>query len=259
MRLLFLRKGAQPMAKAPQVIFESPVASTNVLRTGAYRTVDLATYRSDTTQARFLTAALALLLAALVTQSGWTWLLWRAMENQPFINTSPAVSAKVQQLAIAGLWLTLFRVLCEFSAFATFLVWQYRVHQNLIGLGHRKLRFTPKMGLVWWFIPVMNFLYPAIVVNQIASRSSCREDFTPRRTGWLVAVWWAVCLALTFGGLYVSGYTQVPTRWEELKELLFMNLLCYACEALLASLTFALMWTIRHDQRRQKRAIEEVM
>lgn len=92
----------------------------------------------------------------------------------------------------ADLALQLLRVLTG----VLFVAWAYRVHCNLLSLGHMELDWKPIAGLVVWFIPLVGLVLPCLVMREIAWRSDPRAESLGRDNPSLVLVnwWWGVFL-----------------------------------------------------------------
>jgi hypothetical protein len=81
-----------------------------------------------------------------------------------------------------------------------FLIWIHRVYGNLAALGVGRLRFSPRLALATFFIPLVNLLWPLLVIREVweASQpgSAAAPGSTARTPAWL-AWWWALFVATT--------------------------------------------------------------
>ena len=92
-----------------------------------------------------------------------------------------------------------------------FLRWQVRCSMNLQALGTSNQRFSPSTGVVWWFVPIANFVIPCSVVAEIWRRShpNAKSNGEGNQRGGpksiLVPTWWLTWLISTFIGLPVQN------------------------------------------------------
>jgi hypothetical protein len=106
------------------------------------------------------------------------------------------------------------------------LIWQHRSQANLRALGAGNLRFSPGWAVGWWFIPVMNVVYPYLTMRELMKASdpaSGAADWAATRTPAILGLWWASWLArLILGGvraalggrfLTASQLAQRDTVW----------------------------------------------
>ncbi|HUE72736.1 MAG TPA: DUF4328 domain-containing protein [Pirellulaceae bacterium] len=90
-------------------------------------------------------------------------------------------------MAFADMALQLLRILTG----VLFVAWTYRVHCNLLALGHKELDFKPIAGVVVWFIPLVGLVLPCLVMREIAWRSDPQAENLGRDNRSLVLVnWW---------------------------------------------------------------------
>ena len=80
----------------------------------------------------------------------------------------------------------------------TWLVWQYQLASS----APAKLRRTPGMHVVWWFVPVANLVVPRSNIGDLWHAYSARRTGSPSEpTPALFSVWWA---------LWLSPYLVMP-------------------------------------------------
>jgi hypothetical protein len=93
-----------------------------------------------------------------------------------------------------------------------FIVWMYRAHRNLPGLGHPKLNSYPVWVVLCWLIPIMSWFAPYQVMREIWDRS--QPNPAPGRTAASRAIvqwWWGLWLifqASSFAGSYLDQRVQ---------------------------------------------------
>ena len=77
------------------------------------------------------------------------------------------------------------------------LLWQYRAHANLRGIGVANLRFSPGWAVGWWFIPFANLVMPYLTVRELWKASDVNTgaiDWKARGGAAIVAMWWTARL-----------------------------------------------------------------
>ncbi len=99
--------------------------------------------------------------------------------------------------------LNLLSIAVRLTAIITFLMWIHRAHGNLPSLGAVNLEFTPGWAVGYFFIPVLNLIWPYLIVSEIwrgsdpAKYNSISGRYL-RSSSWLVARWWGLFLLMTF-------------------------------------------------------------
>lgn len=85
-----------------------------------------------------------------------------------------------------------FAVLIATAVF--FLMWVYRANNNLRVLGTLGMQFTPTWSIVWWFIPLANWVVPFFILRELHAASGGNA---PGQNTWrhnpsspLLILWW---------------------------------------------------------------------
>ena len=126
-------------------------------------------------------------------------LLSRAAKGGVTTDEADASDARQQVIGVVQLPFTL-------ATGIAFFMWFHRVHKNLPALGSRSLKYTPGWAVGGFFVPFLNLVRPAQVMNEVwhASRpTALKRDLGPAgprlrdRSGApaLVGWWWALFLA----------------------------------------------------------------
>ena len=85
------------------------------------------------------------------------------------------------------------------------LVWMHRASKNLVALGVTNQRHSPRMSIIWWFVPFAALYLPYAVMKEIAQASHPVADRdgnawetapVPR----LLGFWWSAWLIAMWGG-----------------------------------------------------------
>lgn len=136
----------------------------------------------------------------LVSVLAHMWLLRRGAADTAMAKTAASIYLGVSVGAF--LYVTVY-----LAAAATFLIWLYRVRANLPALGIEDARWGPGWAVGWWFVPVMNFVAPFMVVRDVwkasgpeADPGSWRKLPTPPQLWW----WW---------GSWLMGSAVISVGW----------------------------------------------
>jgi hypothetical protein len=87
-------------------------------------------------------------------------------------------------------------------------IWAQRAYRNLPALGARGLRYSPRWAAGSWFVPILNFFLPCLVVGEAwrasdpAERENTRESRALQPFPGLVLAWW---LLFIVSGLVSNG------------------------------------------------------
>lgn len=103
---------------------------------------------------------------------------------------------------------------------AVFISW---FHAAYAGVPER--RVSQRWALVSWFVPVINWFVPPVLVQEIRS-------FHGRPSAWLVAGWWASCWASWLPAMVIYTIGPIQQRWM----LVLLHAAVYTFDAIAAVL-----------------------
>lgn len=137
-----------------------------------------------------------------------------------------------------------------------FIAWTYRVHRNLLALGHRNLDWKPVAGLMVWFIPLFGLVLPWLVIREIAWRSDPRAEELGKGNRLLIAVnwWWGLFLV---GPLLFLLQLFVPTLLESLPSDTWFRLYVTMLVSVVVSGTLA-CWLVLHINGLQSLRLRQI-
>lgn len=76
---------------------------------------------------------------------------------------------------------SIFQILITFAGLTVvltsgvvFLIWVYRTHLNLTAFGACRLKYTPVSAVVWWFVPLLFYIFPFSAIGEIWRASDPR-------------------------------------------------------------------------------------
>ncbi len=95
----------------------------------------------------------------------------------------------------------------------TFLSWLHRAVKNLSALGARKLRFTPRWAVGWFFVPVMDLIRPYEAVTELWHASDpAIPSYEPasRAAPAPVRWWWSLFILSALTGR-LANQLSLPT------------------------------------------------
>jgi hypothetical protein len=73
------------------------------------------------------------------------------------------------------------------------LLWTYRVYDNLRVVGSRETTMTPGWAVGWWFIPIANLWMPYRVMREINARSEISNEYELLNGSPIgIVEWWAL-------------------------------------------------------------------
>lgn len=85
-----------------------------------------------------------------------------------------------------------------------FVRWQWRAARNLRQLGAKHLRFEPWLALLW-FVPVVNWVFSFLILDEVARASAAPEDWRGRPMLRQLRLTWLVWLASRLLALAAMG------------------------------------------------------
>lgn len=106
-------------------------------------------------------------------------------------------------------------VILLIAAAISFSIWFHRAYQNLEHWGYQ-LRYSVSSSFWAWFVPVINFVRPKLIANDLWRAGWTRNGETPQsNTGWqkrkvplLLTAWWGLFiisgLVLYYGSVLIS-------------------------------------------------------
>lgn len=136
-----------------------------------------------------------------------------------------------------------------------FLVWLHRVYANLAALGARRMRFSPRWAVGTFFLPVLNLVWPFLVMREVWNGSDpdpAGDEAAPPANAvpWVVA-WWT---------LFVGATLLDPGPWrlvEDLRSHLSLGgptvVLIAAQLAEIAAAVLAIVVVLKVDERQVRR------
>jgi hypothetical protein len=151
------------------------------------------------------------------------------------------------------------------ATYVTWLVWQYRVHENARLVDPVGARTTPAWGVLSWFVPFLNFVKPFLVVREIQRASAGADPVGPRVLAWC---WWATWLSSFVGAVILVTSTVfdvfdaagtvplpdglvVPLSDLTVQAFVVTELLLVAC----AAFAVAIVWDVTRRQHGHPAAV----
>jgi Domain of unknown function (DUF4328) len=148
-------------------------------------------------------AVLAIMLVALVLQ----YALLQDIRAGAFasraemIATAEAADFRLQVLSVVG-------ILTIAAAVITFLVWVYRTSANAHALGAGGLSAGAGLAVGSYFIPLANFVMPAINMSEVERASRDAANWAQLSTWWGVPLWWTTWVIMNLTGLFIGLATR---------------------------------------------------
>lgn len=163
--------GARTDPGAPK----SRLPSTGSWTSPGYRSAES---RAKVAQVLYGILALSTVALAVVTAGGFE-LLDRA---ERFIWEEAAFDSWSDNVDTIASWQSIF----AFIAGLSFIIWLSRFVDNVPPLGGGTPKRSPRRVIIYWLVPVINFIFLPLILNDVARRQS--RDGTGHRN--LILVWW---------------------------------------------------------------------
>jgi Domain of unknown function (DUF4328) len=130
----------------------------------------------------------------------------RAREGH-FVTLAEVEQANNLVVASAVVWFVLFAV-----TGIVWCVWQHRAQRNAIELGDRKLEFTPRWAVGWWFVPFANLVKPFQTVRELWKASHGGDNGRVVATWSVIGWWWGLWLGASVLGRFIApGSLKSPS------------------------------------------------
>jgi uncharacterized membrane protein YphA (DoxX/SURF4 family) len=102
------------------------------------------------------------------------------------------------------------------STVVGFCMWVHRANRNSRGFGALGMQFTPRWAVGWYFIPFANLVKPCQSMAEIWKVSSDPFDWTQRKAGPIVAIWWTLWI---LNNISSNISTRLAARAETIVDL----------------------------------------
>lgn len=174
-----------------------------------------------------------LLLAARI------FIFWRFYESRR--PSDLILTAQTATLVLACVMLV---VTCIFH-----LRWKYRANANLGLVCKRPLKYTPLGSCVYYFVPLLNFVFPMRALLEIQSRSKAN-------VGYMVSVWWVLLVGSTLleRAFYLQPGSSVPVGRDWIVLMVIASLRVIAGFFLIR-----IIKSVTEKQHRYRLAMEDVI
>ena len=92
--------------------------------------------------------------------------------------------------------------------------WIYRVCANAHALGATGLAFSPSSVVLWYFVPLLNFVMPYLALQEIWKASAAPQSWKDQASHPLISLYWAVNIIsmLSFAVAVLMRYDAIQTQ-----------------------------------------------
>lgn len=73
-------------------------------------------------------------------------------------------------------------------------MWIHQINYNAHCLGATNMTFTPGWSIIWFFIPVANFIKPIKIMNELWKTSKNPKEWQNLPDNSVVNYWWTLCI-----------------------------------------------------------------
>ena len=220
---------------------------------------DRSAFKSDRLRAWLAIPARALVVVMSVVSS--TLLL---IEHFLLPNWTSEISdsnAAAIGFALALAWAAVAYFVAITLAAVTFLMWLYRAVENARVVGNRRLRTTPAMAVLCWFVPFLNLVRPYQVVKSLyrasePSNSTVNSNLPGdwiQRLPTILPLWWAIWIIQTLLG-NASTRVTFSDAANAREALMWLDVIALPFCIVAAVLAAAVLWSIH--VRQAARALE---
>lgn len=141
-------------------------------------------------------------------------------------------------------------------------IWAHRAYRNLPALGASGLRYSPRWAAGSWFVPIVNFFLPCLVVGEAwrasdpAERGNTRESRALQPFPRLILAWW---LLFIFSGLVSNVTGRLVNGAQTLGQTVAVDWVLVASNLLdivAATLAIVVIRTLNARQETRWRALQ---
>ncbi len=165
--------------------------------------------------------------------------------NALTINMTEAQSNDQRQRIVG-----LINVAVSVLTYITFLVWVYRANFNSHGFGARDMKFSPAGAVGFYFIPILNLVWPYRAMSEIWKISRNPAGWQNQPGSSLLGWWWAMFIIAAILGwisLAMAGQAKTLTALKDMTTAAIMADVAYIASYLL---DLALVSAISKQQKR---------
>ena len=143
-------------------------------------------------------------------------------------------------------------IVISIVAAVMFLIWQVRCSMNLQPLGTSQQKYSPTVGVIWWFIPLANLVFPCLVIREIWRRShpNTRPDWEPgqpdKPKSRILIPWW-----LIFNVSKILSFVAFTGTKDGLSDVVIIS---EVASLIALVLGIILIWQITSNQEEKHRA-----
>jgi hypothetical protein len=198
----------------------------------------------------YVTATCFIFVALMSLYLGILGLAYVVFHHDPF---SPDESGALATVFILMSFVLRLEPLFVICGIVTLLIWMYRAYRNLGPLLARNLDYSAGWAIGAWFIPLVNFVLPFIIMREIWNGSDPKIEennkFTRDQacTPDILVTWWLSFLISNVGGR-ISDMLSVAENADA--KAMFPGILM-ASQLLRATAAVMLIMTIREIAKRQ--------
>ncbi|TAL70468.1 MAG: DUF4328 domain-containing protein [Bacteroidetes bacterium] len=116
------------------------------------------------------------------------------------------------------------RILLYFITSIIFIIWFYRAYKNLENID-TPLQYKKSWAIGGWFIPIISFFYPKVIMNEIWTNTQVSSDQNYIKPTTYVTIWWSLFLISNILPIILMRFSNSFSISEYLTYNLFSNLL----------------------------------
>jgi Domain of unknown function (DUF4328) len=121
----------------------------------------------------------------------------------------PSTDVESNRINFINLFIGSINLVISFVTAVITLFWFYRANKNIHTFGAKKVS-TPRMAIIWWFVPILHLWKPYEVAQQIWMASnpqiilSSGTEWKKSPSSYIIKIWWILGILSIFISIFVG-------------------------------------------------------
>jgi heme/copper-type cytochrome/quinol oxidase subunit 2 len=121
----------------------------------------------------------------------------------------PSTDAQSNRIDFINLFIVSINLVISFVTAIITLFWFYRANKNIHTFGAKEVS-TPRMSVIWWFVPILHLWKPYELAQQIWKASnpqiilSSGNEWKKSPSSNIIKIWWILGILSIFIGIFVG-------------------------------------------------------
>jgi hypothetical protein len=142
------------------------------------------------------------------------------------------------------------------AAWIAFLRWVYRAYKVLPALGAEIVKYTPGWAVIWFYVPVLNWILPIQVMTELWIKSGPQNpgaegpNRPPAPTPLIFPFWWMIWLATSVISVFAASAVTDSNTLDAIARAIWLEVV--ADGAIAAAMLFTIVVVNTIDKRQQE-------